>query len=322
MPPAEDAPRVATWTVDDAAAGTRLDAAIAKALPELSRSRATALIREAMVTVDGEVAKPSTKVRAGEEIEVEIPAPEPIEAVAQDIPLDILYEDADLIVVNKEAGMVVHPAAGNPDGTLVNALLGHVRDLSGVGGAMRPGIVHRLDKGTSGAIVCAKNDKAHESLSNQFAARTVEKRYLAFTLGVPAESQALIDEPIARDPKDRKRMAVVEGGRESRTRYRALASRDGIAAVECDLLTGRTHQIRVHLRHLGHPLLMDDLYSGVRGLKNLTPDARALAESLTRPALHAWKLSFRHPRTDEKLEFVAPIAKDLQPLVEFLGLTL
>ena len=175
MPPAEDAPRVATWTVDDAAAGTRLDAAIAKALPELSRSRSAALIREAMVTVDGEVAKPSTKVRAGEEIEVEIPAPEPIEAVAQDISLDILYEDADLIVVNKEAGMVVHPAAGNPDGTLVNALLGHVRDLSGVGGAMRPGIVHRLDRQTSGLMVVATHHRSHAELSDAFEAGRVSK---------------------------------------------------------------------------------------------------------------------------------------------------
>jgi len=301
----------------------RLDVFIANSVENLSRSRIAKLIGEGHVLVDGNLPKASYKIRGHETVVVIIPEADPARTPAQNIPLDVLHEDDDIIVVNKPAGMVVHPAAGNPDRTLVNALLAHAHNLSGVGGVLRPGIVHRLDKGTSGAIVCAKNDFAHESLSRMFAERTVKKIYIALTLGAPNPAEGLIDLPIGRHKLHRKKMSVNEsGGRESKTQYKLLSVRGPVGCVQCRLLTGRTHQIRVHLKALGCPLIMDDLYGGVRAAKKLPGTLGELAAKLTRPALHAFKLSFRHPRTNEWIDLTAPIPDDLAPIIASLGISL
>ncbi len=281
-------------------AGARLDQYLAAKLPQLSRSRLQALIRQGCVLLQGRVSKPGERLRAGGRIAVEIPEAAAPEHVAPEaIPLAILYEDDDLLVLDKPAGMVVHPAAGNPDGTLVNALLHHCGALSSVGGERRPGIVHRLDKETSGCLVAAKNDLAHQGLARQFAGREVLKVYLALASGRFAKKSGRVETEIGRHPVHRKKMAVVEKGRGrvARTEYRVLREMEGGASlVECTLHTGRTHQIRVHLRHLGHPLLGDALY-GKRG-------------AYPRQMLHAWKLGFAHPRSGERLQFEAPVPTD------------
>ena len=284
-------------------AGERLDRFVAARMPELSRSRVQALVKTGGILLNGAAARSSEPLRAGDEISVTVPqaAPE-TEMQAEDIPLAILHEDADLLVVNKPAGLVVHPGAGNPTGTLVQALLHHCTDLSGIGGVERPGIVHRLDKETSGCLVVAKNDAAHQSLAAQFAGRTTEKTYLAIVEGALRRGSGVIDAPIGRHRVHRQKMAVVpaEKGREAVTHYRVLASGDGLSLVECQPRTGRTHQIRVHLKHLGHPLAGDPVY-GRRG-------------KFGRHMLHAWKLAFTHPRGGERMQFVAPVPVDF-PLV-------
>lgn len=274
----------------------RFDQFLAAKLPAFSRARVQILIKEGFATINGTTAKPSSKIRAGDQIEVTEPPPTPSEVLPQEIPLTILFEDPDLVVIDKPAGLVVHPAAGNPDGTLVNALLHHCEDLSGIGGVERPGIVHRLDKETSGCLVVAKNDVVHRALIGQFAGREVTKIYLALAAGRFPRLSGEIREPIGRHPVHRQKMAVVERGRASHTSWRILKELPCGSLVECTLHTGRTHQIRVHLKHLGHPVLGDELY-GKRG-------------AFQRQMLHAWKLGFTHPASGKPMEFTAPIPPD------------
>ena len=288
-------------TVDPSQARQRLDRFLAERLPAFSRSRLQALIREGLVTVNGKPARPRDLVRGSDAIEWREPQITKIEAQPEAMDLEILFEDDDLLVINKPAGLVVHPGAGHQTHTLVNALLAHCKNLSGIGGKERPGIVHRLDKETSGALVIAKNDAAHRDLAKQFADRTIGKIYLALVAGTLRKSSGTIDAPIARHPVQRKKMSVARrAGRSAKTEYRVLRSSGDASLVECTIHSGRTHQIRVHLHHLGHPVLGDKLYGGKR------------AGSFPRQMLHAWKLSFRHPRTGKTMNFTAPIPQDLE----------
>lgn len=297
----------------------RLDRALTSLFPDQSRNALARLIEQGRVFVDGApVAKASHRVSAGQTIDVDVPPPAASSVESQDLPIDILYEDADLVVLNKPPGLVVHPSAGHADQTLVNALLFHVRDLSGVGGELRPGIVHRLDKDTSGVMIVAKNDEAHRKLTAQWGSATVRKEYLAIVYGTPSKDSGTIDAPIGRDPRERKRMAVLKGGRSAITEYTVVERFRGVSLVRCVLRTGRTHQIRVHLKHLGHPIVGDLLYSGPqwRGL----PDKKlqkALA-GMKRQALHAEKLTFAHPRSGEVLVFSADVPLDFETLLEAL----
>ncbi len=282
-------------------AGKRLDRFLAETLPAFSRSRLQTLIRDAFVTVNGQTARPRDPVRTGDVVELREPDVEKVEALPEDMKLDVIFEDDDLLVLNKPAGIVMHPGAGHQQHTLVNALLAHCRNLSGIGGKERPGIVHRLDKETSGALVVAKNDPTHRDLSKQFAARTMTKIYLALVAGSLRKPSGFIDKAIARHPVHRQRMSIARRqGRSAKTEYRVLRSSGGVSLIECILHTGRTHQIRVHLHHLGHPILGDKLYGGKR------------AGNYSRQMLHSWKLAFRHPRTGETMNFIAPIPKDFE----------
>jgi len=286
-------------------AKVRLDQFLAKRLPEHSRSRLQQLIRGGFVRLNGGTSRPRQIVRAGDTIDLIEPPPEKVDIQPEAIPLDVLFEDDDLIVINKPAGMTVHPGAGQREHTLVNALLSHCAGLSGVGGKERPGIVHRLDKETSGCLVVAKNDMAHRELSKQFAARTVEKIYLALVAGKLRKPAGVIDEKIGRHPVHRKRMQVSpHRGRTARTEYRVIRSSDAASLIECRLHSGRTHQIRVHLHHLGHPVLGDKVY-GPRFAKNFP-----------RQMLHAWKLGFRHPRTSQWKTFEASLPVDFDIAVK------
>jgi len=293
--------------------GERVDKYLAAALADLSRSAIQRLIDEGEVTLNGEVPKPAEDVSVGDEIVVRVPPPEPVTMVPQDLPLDVLYEDADIIVVNKRAGRVVHPGAGHPDGTLANAILGHCPDLRGVGGKLRPGIVHRLDKDTSGVLVVAKHDKAIRYLQRQFKHRTVEKTYVALLIGNLAEPEGFIEAPVGRHPVRRKRMAVIPDGKMARTRWsvaQRLQDTDGrlYTLIEVGLLTGRTHQIRVHFKWLGYPLVGDETY----GSRRDPLDA-------PRQFLHARDLTITHPITEERMTFTAPLPEDLQAVLA--GLT-
>jgi len=282
----------------------RLDLFLVKALPEFSRSRIQQLIRTGLVRVGGAKMRPHQSVRSGDKIEVTEPPPEKLQTKSEAIPLTILYEDDDLIVINKAAGMTVHPGAGQREHTLVNALLHHCSTLSGIGGKERPGIVHRLDKETSGCLVAAKNDVAHRELSKQFAARTVEKIYLALVAGKLRKETGVIENKIGRHPVRRQRMSVSSPrGRVAKTEYRVLRSSEQASLVECKLHSGRTHQIRVHLHHLGHPVLGDRIY------------APRLAKDFPRQMLHAWKLGFCHPRSGEWMNFEAPLPDDLRQAI-------
>jgi 23S rRNA pseudouridine1911/1915/1917 synthase len=300
-------------------AGQRLDAWLARRLPELSRSRLQALIAAGEVEVDSAPARASARVRAGQRAVVRVPPAAAAEPKAEDIPLRIVHEDAALLVIDKPAGLVVHPGAGTATGTLVNALLGRVRDLSGVGGVLRPGIVHRLDRGTSGLLVVAKDDRTHRALARQFAARSVEKEYLALVLGGPARAAGEIDKPIGRDPVRRQRMSVrAARGREARTTWRVEERFDGAALLRVRIHSGRTHQIRVHLASIGHPVAGDSLYGGTRAPYSRKAAARLTLASLERPALHSARLAFEHPATGERLAFEAPMPDDLRRVLEAL----
>jgi len=303
-------------------AGHRLDRALALRLTTLSRERIKSLISTGEVTRGGvAVRDPATKVKAGESYAIAVPAPRPAEAEAQDIPLRIVYEDDHLLVVDKPAGLVVHPAAGNLDGTLVNALLHHCRGrLSGIGGVARPGIVHRIDKDTSGLLVVAKTDPAHEHLSRQFAAHTVERVYTAVVGGIPVPPAGRIEGALARSVHDRKKMAIVSDGRgrHAVTHYRVVRPLGPDAAqVECRLETGRTHQVRVHMASIGHALLGDPTY-GRAGRKSRVKSVLDRLE-FRRQALHAGVLGFVHPITGEALHFESPLPEDLRQLIAALG---
>ena len=300
--------------LDAAAAGQRLDRALAAAVPELSRVRVQALLAEGRVTRDGvPVADASAKARPGQHIVIDVPAPITADPQPQDIPLTILFEDAEMLVIDKPAGLVVHPGAGNPDRTLVNALLFYCGDqLSGIGGVRRPGIVHRLDKDTSGLMVVAKTDQAHQSLSDQLQSRTLKRIYNAVVWGRPMSAAGRIEGNIGRSPKDRKRMALVShGGRPAVTHYKIIKPFKTASLVECRLETGRTHQIRVHMAHLGHPLVGDPVY----GLKRPPKDAPAIAKSLPRQALHATQVTFLHPLTKTEMCYSSSVPEDMANLI-------
>jgi 23S rRNA pseudouridine1911/1915/1917 synthase len=283
----------------------RLDQFLAKQLPEFSRSRLQQLIRDGFVRLNNSTSRPRQIIRVGDKIELTEPPLEKIETLPEQIPLEILFEDNDLIVINKPAGLVVHPGAGHREHTLVNALLNHCSTLSGIGGKERPGIVHRIDKETSGCLVIAKNDAAHRGLSRQFADRTVEKTYLAIVAGKLSKTAGVIEEKIGRHPIDRQRMSATSvRGRAARTEYRVVRSSERASLVECRLHSGRTHQIRVHLHHLGHSVLGDKVYGG------------RLARYFPRQMLHAWKLGFHHPRTKEWKSFEAPLPDDFAAAIK------
>jgi len=306
-------PTLVEWQALPEDAGERLDRAIAARIPDISRSYAATLIDAGAVGVNGSPAsKTSYKLKAGDTIRVEIPSPQPSGLQAEEIPLKVLYEDDDLLVVDKPAGMVVHPAPGHSGGTLVNALLAHVPGIElDMGDEARPGIVHRLDKDTSGLMVVAKRRSAHENLSRQMAARTMLKEYVAVVAGTPRPPRGVIDAPIARDPRDRQRMAVVQNGRHARTRYATELDLGRYTLVRAALETGRTHQIRVHMASIGHPVLGDPVY-GKRTLKD------AIALGLTRQFLHAQRLGFTLPSTGEWREFVGELPEDLRGVLEKL----
>lgn len=299
--------KTSSHQVTEAQAGMRLDLFVAQTAPDLSRSRAKTLIESGAILLNSQPAKPRQSVAPGDVVTIHEPPASPSEVVAEDIPLTVLFEDRDLIVINKPPGLIVHPGAGNDTGTLVNALLHHCDELSGIGGVERPGIVHRLDKDTSGCLVVAKNDVAHRHLSAQFAMRETSKRYLAIVHGLPKTPHGLIDAPIARHPVDRKKMAVVapERGRPAQTLYGVITPlappHQRFTLLECRLLTGRTHQIRVHVKHLGHPLAGDSVYG------------RA-GDGFPRQMLHAWRLGFTHPVSGKPLEFTAELPEDFARL--------
>ena len=289
----------------EADAGTRLDACLARAIEDLTRSAAAKAVEDGRVLVNGKTPNKSYKLTGHEQIEFTPEEPAPIDAVPQDIPLDVVYEDDDVIVVNKPSGLVVHPAPGHPDGTLVNTLLYHCGDsLSGVGGALRPGIVHRIDRDTSGLIIAAKNDYAHQFLSAQLADHTLARTYECIVVGNLREDSGTVDAPIARDSRDRKRMTVVPGGRRAVTHWTVLARYPGYTHVQCRLETGRTHQIRVHMAYLGHPILGDTVY----GAKKPVP-------GLTGQCLHAVGLQFIHPRTKELVSLTCPLPDEFTAML-------
>jgi 23S rRNA pseudouridine1911/1915/1917 synthase len=310
-------------TAQDSEAGQRLDRLLADRLATLSRSRVKALIEDRRVTADGvTITNPSFRVKSGQRLTIEVPPPVEDRPQPQAIALDIRYEDAELLVIDKPAGMVVHPAPGNPDLTLVNALLAHCGDsFSGIGGVKRPGIVHRIDKDTSGLMVVAKTDRAHAALSAGFADRTIERAYWAVVWGVPTPRAGEIDAPIGRSPTNRKKMAVVGSGRPARTLYRVVRPLGLTASlIECRLKTGRTHQIRVHMTEQGHPLVGDPVYGRSRPArtKHLDPAQAAALTGFPRQALHAWLLGFDHPVTGETLRFESALPADLAKLIAVL----
>jgi 23S rRNA pseudouridine1911/1915/1917 synthase len=293
--------------------GSRLDAFLTGVLPDRSRSQIQKLIKDGRVSGPVKDLRPSTAVRAGQKYSVELPAPVAATAVAEDLPIAIMYEDVDVVILDKPPGMVVHPAAGHDSGTLVNALLHHVDDLSGIGGELRPGIVHRLDRGTSGVMVVAKNDAAHHELARQFHDREVEKEYIALVWGLVQQGRR-IDAPIGRDPADRQKMSTrARRARSAVTRITKAEHLKGVSLLRVAIATGRTHQIRVHLSAIGHPVVGDPAYGGVH--RRVANDLRAV-QRLERPFLHAARLAFTHPTEGRKLEFESPLPDDLQAVID------
>jgi 23S rRNA pseudouridine1911/1915/1917 synthase len=301
----------------------RLDSWLAQQIGGLSRSRIQSLIAQGLVTVEGKTVKPSYQVKWDNQVVVRIPGPKPSPLIPEDIPLDIRFEDEHLIVVNKPAGMVVHPACGHRSGTLVNALLHHCRDLAGIGGELRPGLVHRLDKDTSGLLVIAKDERTLNGLAKQFREKTTERIYRALVWGHPDPPQGRIEAPLGRTKRDRKLFGVVEGGKEAATRYRTLESFTLLSLLEIQLETGRTHQIRIHLKYAGHPVFGDPLYGGRnRRLGPLSTPQRAFISKLfrliTRQALHAAVLGFLHPVTRKRLRFESEFPLDIKRVLDLL----
>ena len=309
-----------TLRVDAGEADQRLDVYLARALPDLSRSRLQQLIRKGFVRVDGRSPRVSDLIKADNLIEIEIPPPVSTGLVAEDLPLSVVFEDASLIVIDKAAGMVVHPSAGHPSGTLVNALLHHCGDLSGIGGALRPGIVHRMDKGTSGLLVVAKSDAAHHALAAQFKAHSVDREYLAAVWGRFKSETGRFDWPVGRHPRDRKRMSVSSRrGKDALTLFRLEREIGSFTLLRLRLGTGRTHQIRVHLAASGHPVAGDPTYGGGAARGGMAPQAvRQAIRALGRPALHATTLGFDHPASRERLRFNSPLPTELCVFLEAL----
>ena len=306
--------------ISESGAGERLDAHISSLLPELSRTQVARLIDEGQVRLNGEPPRKSERLAAGDVVEVVVPPPRPSTVEAEDIPLSIVFEDRDLVVVDKPAGLVVHPAPGHPTGTLVNALLHHIGDLSGIGGVKRPGIVHRLDKDTSGLLIVAKHDRAHRRLARALKERRIQRTYLAACWGHLDEDRLSVDAPVGRSARNRKRMAVTERGRNAVTHFRRLERWAAADLVQARLETGRTHQIRVHLAHLGHPVVSDDVYGagGARGISGPAHTwARELERRVPRQFLHAHRLVFDHPRSRETVELESPLPEDLGPAAEW-----
>lgn len=314
------------FLVDEEEAGERLDAYLSEHIPGLSRSRLQKAIKSGECRVAGtERVKPSYRLKCAERIELAFAPPRPLDVVAEEIPLDVVFEDESIVVVNKPAGMVTHPAPGHTSGTLVNALLAHCKNLSGIGGVLRPGIVHRLDAGTSGLLVVAKSDEAHIALSRQLMERTMKRRYVAIILGKMPLDEGTIDIPIGRSKKDRKKMAVsLDGGKEAVTHYRVIDTYEPFQFIALKLETGRTHQIRVHLSHIGRPVLGDYVYGGRRIRRGKTSResesrAREALKLIDRQALHAEALVLRHPLSGELMEFVAPPPADFKAVLEFIS---
>ena len=297
---------VVTYTIEEQHAGERIDKAVSSLQTEWSRTQIGNWVSEGVLTVNGEVVKPKYKVRTGDVIEITVPEVEELEIVAEDLNLEIIYEDADVLVVNKPRGMVVHPAPGHATGTLVNGLMHHCTDLSGINGVMRPGIVHRIDKDTTGLLMVAKNDVAHESLVNQLVAKTVTRKYTALVHGHIAHDKGTIDAPIGRDTKDRQKQAVVDSGKHAVTHFQVIERFGDYTLVECRLETGRTHQIRVHMNYIGFPLVGDPKYGPRKTI------------DFGGQVLHAGVLGFTHPVTGEYLEFSTPLPEDFEQLLASL----
>lgn len=301
------------YLVSDEDAGQRLDSLLSGLHQDMSRSRIQKLIRDEMVSIQGEVCTDKNyRLQAGETIKLIVPLPEAAGPEPENIQLDIIFEDGDLLVINKPRGMVVHPAPGHSGGTLVNALLGYCKDLSGIGGVARPGIVHRLDKDTSGLLIVAKNDLAHNSLSAQLKRRKLTREYIALTYGIVKPEKGRIEAPIGRHPRHRKKMAVVMGGREAITRYTVLKHYDNFSLLRVKLETGRTHQIRVHLAYIGYPIVGDPAYTG--GGRGGLPD-----DLVSPQALHAYRLTFTHPRSGETIRVSAPLPPEFRAALFWLN---
>jgi 23S rRNA pseudouridine1911/1915/1917 synthase len=301
--------------------GKRLDQVLAGSEIHLSRSQAKRLIEEGAILLNDKKSKPSASVKTGDRISGSLPSPRPLSLEPEALPLSILYEDSSVIVIDKPPGLVVHPAPGNPSGTLVNALIHHCKDLAGINGVLRPGIVHRLDKETSGVMVVAKDDEAYQDLTKQFKNRTIEKVYLAIARGSFRENEGVIDLAIGRHPTERKKMSTrTRKGRSALTHWRVKERFDGLTLLEILPKTGRTHQIRVHLSAMGHPLFGDPVYGKIVGKKGAVQDAvlGECSKRLKRQALHAHRLAFVHPRTGERVEFISPLPPDMAGVIEWL----
>jgi 23S rRNA pseudouridine1911/1915/1917 synthase len=309
---------VVTFQISESDCNRRLDTYLAAQIQGWSRARLQRLIEEQDILVNGKPAKPSYKLRTADEIEVELTPAPGSNFTPENIPLDIIFEDDDIIVINKPAGLVVHPAAGVHSGTLANALTYHFQQLSTRAGRVRPGIVHRLDKDTSGLLVVAKTESGHENLADQFRAREVFKSYVALVYGVVKQESGRIEQPIARDPRNRTRMSVVPGGRGALSLFKVRRSYDSFTLLDVELKTGRTHQIRVHLSWLKHPVVGDELYGGGRENNLQDVKIRAQIRKLNRQFLHAEQLGFRHPKTGEPMQFTAPLPTELAQLLEEL----
>ncbi len=313
------------YVVDES--GERLDIYLAKIMPGYSRARLQQLIKDKQVTVNTKIAKSSLKLECGEQIIIHIPPPEkPLTVAAENIPLNIIYQDADIAVINKQAGLVVHPGSGNWTGTMVNALMHHITDLSGIGGELRPGLVHRLDKDTSGLMLVAKNDTSHRALAAMIEARQVKREYLALVWGIPREETFTVDQPIGRDPHDRQRMAIIPEGsthtsRRAVTHFTVIEKFRNGSLIRAELETGRTHQVRVHLNFHGNPVIGDPVYgikTGRQALLLFEINERAIINKLPGQALHAFRLTFEHPTSRKILSFETPPPKAFEDVLEML----